>query len=240
MIEQTLYGWGSNSYGQLSVSSISFNKNIIHPKLLPLPDVLESGQEQITQVKCGKRHSYLLTDKGSVWVAGNVKMEKAHRLNEMKKQTNQEEGDPEEVSTFDQEIKAKNQLIQDWKGQFDPKRFGLKTKSKRKQKFTEVKDEQYREKNKTKIVFDYQTMSMREKRLKHNQKGMKKKQEQKREENKMINDQEASVKHRWVNLSKLRGGTHTIIPNQLLIHSILLVDSLTMSVYLAVGRKFTP
>uniref|UniRef100_A0A7S3CVF1 MJ1316 RNA cyclic group end recognition domain-containing protein n=1 Tax=Strombidium rassoulzadegani TaxID=1082188 RepID=A0A7S3CVF1_9SPIT len=88
------------------------------------------------------------------------------------------------------------------------------------------------------MAFDYISMEPIEKRLKHNDKEMKRKNQQGREENKMVNDQELSVKHRWINLCQLRGGNQTIVSNQLLVESICLVDALTLTIFITASRKF--
>ena len=61
----------------------------------------------------------------------------------------------------------------------------------------------------------------------------------KREENKMINDVELSVVHRWISLTQKRGD-QTCIPSKYQIDSIMLMDQNSLNLFLNVSRKFVP
>ena len=54
-----------------------------------------------------------------------------------------------------------------------------------------------------------------------------------REENKMVNDQELSMKHRWF-------GLNSKLPNKFAIDSLLQLDPSSLNLYLNVSRKFIP
>lgn len=83
-MEQNLFGWGSNLFGQLSVSNISTSQNVPHPIALPLPEEIVNNKEQLVDIACAKRHSLFLTSAGKIWAAGNLKEEKNSRLNQIK------------------------------------------------------------------------------------------------------------------------------------------------------------
>ena len=60
-----------------------------------------------------------------------------------------------------------------------------------------------------------------------------------REENKMVNDNELSIKHRWINLAGKRGD-NTIVPARFSLESLYLIDVRSMTLILNVSRKFVP
>ena len=72
--EQTLWGWGSNTFGQLGLSSLNLGLNIPHPKQIPTPDGF------ICSIHAYKRGSLLIGEDGKVWATGNFKEEKKERL----------------------------------------------------------------------------------------------------------------------------------------------------------------
>jgi len=53
----------------------------------------------------------------------------------------------------------------------------------------------------------------------------------------MINDQELSVKHRWMNLCEKRGES-TVVPNRYVVDSIDGIDTCQSTLHLNVSRKF--
>jgi alpha-tubulin suppressor-like RCC1 family protein len=115
LVEQNLFGWGNNTFGQLGLSNIQMNKNIVMPRLIPLPQSLEERVEEIVDMKCGKRHSFILTDTGSLWAAGNLKVEKTHRLKEIKKELGAEDQEEMKDESLQDEIDQKNKVIsQTW------------------------------------------------------------------------------------------------------------------------------
>lgn len=133
-----MFGWGINAYGQLGLSAISFSPNLPHPQLLPMPDSIESLEDQITDIRCGKRHTIILCKSGKLFSAGNVKEEKSTRLQQIKD-------------------------LQDLQ--------------------PEVEENKKSNKNKKKKP------------------GLIHVRQDKREENKMVNDYENSCKHRWIELT---------------------------------------
>ena len=62
-----------------------------HAVAIPLPEELEKCKDQITNLVCGKRHSLLLTASKKIWAVGNVKEEKASRLQQLKATDGKEE-----------------------------------------------------------------------------------------------------------------------------------------------------
>jgi len=58
-----------------------------HPRSLPLPENLE----EIIDVACAKKHSFILTKSGQLWATGNIKEEKNSRLQQIKKDIGEEE-----------------------------------------------------------------------------------------------------------------------------------------------------
>lgn len=68
---------------------------------------------------------------------------------------------------------------------------------------------------------------------------MKAQRAQDREDNKLVNEQELSQKHRWINLTEKRGD-QTCIPFKFKVDSILLPDQKSLNLYLNVSRKFIP
>jgi hypothetical protein len=95
-----------------------------------------------------------------------------------------------------------------------------------------MRDKDYREKHKTKMVYSYVAQEMREKRMKVDEWAMKKMRERKKEENKMVIDQESSLKHRWINLTSARLTHNLLIPNTHQLESLWLIDALNLDIYL--------
>ena len=62
------------------MSNITQNKTIINPIEIPLPKEIRNCSDPIVDVQCGKRHSFIVTESGKLWAVGNLKFEKAHRL----------------------------------------------------------------------------------------------------------------------------------------------------------------
>jgi alpha-tubulin suppressor-like RCC1 family protein len=77
--KSTLWGWGSNKYGQLG--HISYNKYYIkHPTVINLPE-LKDEDDYVVNIHCGKTYSLLLTKFGEVYITGNYLVkEKAANL----------------------------------------------------------------------------------------------------------------------------------------------------------------
>ena len=76
--KSTLWGWGSNKFGQLG--QINFNNYIKHPTAVNLP-VMKDEDDYIVNVYCGKTCSLLLTKFGEVYITGNyLAKEKAASL----------------------------------------------------------------------------------------------------------------------------------------------------------------
>ena len=75
------------------------------------------------------------------------------------------------------------------------------------------------------------------KRMKQNQQKDYAQKIQNRDDNKMVQEHEKSVKHRWINLTEKRGQGQTIIPHKFTVESI---DSISSFLTLNVSRKFVP
>lgn len=68
----------------MGLSNIAVGNNIPQPKEIPIPEELEKLEDQIIDIVCSKRHSFLLTQKGIFWATGGIKEEKNQRLNQIK------------------------------------------------------------------------------------------------------------------------------------------------------------
>eukprot|EP00823_Brevimastigomonas_motovehiculus_P009275 TRINITY_DN8942_c0_g1_i1.p1 TRINITY_DN8942_c0_g1~~TRINITY_DN8942_c0_g1_i1.p1 ORF type:complete len:646 (+),score=156.25 TRINITY_DN8942_c0_g1_i1:101-2038(+) len=64
----SVYAWGSNSEGQLGISTRNTKKI-----LTPLAIQMWSGKVKPIEVQCGALHTVIRTDSGEVWTAGNNK-----------------------------------------------------------------------------------------------------------------------------------------------------------------------
>jgi uncharacterized protein (UPF0248 family) len=61
-----------------------------------------------------------------------------------------------------------------------------------------------------------------------------------REDSKMVNELEKSVRHRWVNLTLKRGETQVVVPHRYQIDSLQGMDAISNILYVNVSRKFVP
>jgi len=96
MVSQELYGWGKNHFGEIGFSTISLGSSIPHPKLIPLPEEIENLSDPIVDVKCGAKHSVILTKSGQVWAVGNLKENKTVQLQRLKAKFEEESKDQNE------------------------------------------------------------------------------------------------------------------------------------------------
>lgn len=83
-IENILYGWGNNDYGQLGIGEnkkttartlidiyAKENKKISPPVLIDLSNLLLDENNRIAQISAGENHTLLLTTEGELWGCGS-------------------------------------------------------------------------------------------------------------------------------------------------------------------------
>lgn len=175
-----LYGWGSNTFGQLAL----IDKFVAYPKKIPLPD-LSYRDDYILRVHCGRRNTAILTKKGEVWIAGNCKQNLNKKVNnEIKEDSG---SDDEETKNF------KKEVMQAAKG----KKGAKKLHRHKNKQLSEIEDyDEYVE------LLDAQGKAKKNfKKTRHNIQKKVQKQEKMREEKKKVFDQEKSLEHRWVNFT---------------------------------------
>lgn len=66
-----LYGWGTNTFGQLGL----MGANVPDPKLIPIPE-FSDPKDYIISLECGKRNSAIISNLGELWITGNYRPEK--------------------------------------------------------------------------------------------------------------------------------------------------------------------
>lgn len=208
LVSQAVYGWGSNTFGQLGLSNISVSQNVPHPRALPIPENIG----QISDIGCGKRHSFIFTDKGELWATGNLKEEKNSRLLQIKKDIGGADDEEEKMDLTDP-VARKNSLLGNGEVELD---FTVKEKHSYK-KGKKQKQEKGGKSNKI------------PKNLIHQQRN------QDRQDNKMINDNELSISHRWLCLTSYS----KIISNKYQVDSIEAVDQNSPYIKLNVSRRFS-
>lgn len=87
LMKQKVYAWGRNNYSQLGLSAIAFASNQPLPYDVPLPKELEDLSDEILDIKCAKRNSFIFTSSGKLWATGNVNKEK--KVNDIKSKLSQ-------------------------------------------------------------------------------------------------------------------------------------------------------
>lgn len=103
MVSQELFGWGKNHFGEIGFSTISIGNSIPHPKLIPLPEEIENLSDAIVDIKCGVKHSVILTKSGQVWAVGNLKENKSMQLQKLKAKFEEESKDQNESKKSNKE-----------------------------------------------------------------------------------------------------------------------------------------
>ncbi|CDW91727.1 xpg i-region family protein [Stylonychia lemnae] len=180
--EHTLYGWGSNQLGQLGL----LGSNYPGPQQIPLPD-FQDPNDFIEKIKCGKRNSAIITNKGEVWITGNFKIEKVQRNSFL----NQKEQQAQESKKLKNGAKIEDFMTQEEIN--ESKRGKQKQKAGKIRYATEEKLEEYWEACKIE--------SERKKKHKNHQnthiQGLK----DFREEYKKEIDKEKALKHRWLDFT---------------------------------------
>ena len=78
------------------MSNIALSVNIPQPKEIPIPEDFEQLNDQIVEIACGKRHSFLLSEDGKLWATGGFKEEKSSRLQQIKQHLGADDQDGEE------------------------------------------------------------------------------------------------------------------------------------------------
>lgn len=214
LVGQAVYGWGLNTFGQLGLSAISVNSGIPFPRTLPLPEELDDLSDQIVDIKCGKRHSFILTKSGKLWATGGYKEEKSKRLLKIQKEKAEEEGVISPEAAAEEGKKGKKVKKQKWEREF------TNTKSKQ-----EVSQE---------------TNEVKKKRMKNNHDAISIKKAVDRDENKWLQEKELSVKHRWMVMTEKREQTDQVIPSSIQVDSLEGMDWNTLKLYVNVSQKFVP
>lgn len=180
-----LYGWGSNTSGQLGI----IDKSTHIPKRIPLPE-LTYKDDYIVGLKCGRRNTAILTKLGEVWIVGNCRQDLNKKVN--KELDNASDSEDDEEAKGDKKSKKEVQ-----KGGKKNKHVGKKLHG-HKNKKTEIHEDfsKYREQ-----LEENNEVKKHHKQTRHNKHKMIKQQEKVREEKKKVYDLEKSIDHRFANFT---------------------------------------
>jgi hypothetical protein len=90
------------------LSNIAVGNNVPQPKELPIPEELVNLDDQILDIHCSKRHSFILTQKGVFWATGGIKEEKQAKMNFLKNLLGAA-SDEEDIESTKDSKKGKNE-----------------------------------------------------------------------------------------------------------------------------------
>ena len=185
-----LYGWGSNTFGQLGVIDKALNQ----PRKIALPE-LTYKDDYILRFKCGRRNTALLSKLGELWIMGNWK-------HDMNKKVNKElEAPSDEDNKVNEDVKLNKKEKKEARQQQAKAKQGKKNdKNNKKNKKYSVdnNEDEYFEK-----IEQEQETKDKFKKSRNNKQKLLQEQEKMREEKKKVYDHEKSIPHKWVNLTKI-------------------------------------
>eukprot|EP00347_Sterkiella_histriomuscorum_P002508 403367880 len=177
---QTLYGWGQNSFGQLGLIGANYQG----PTVIPLPDFQDSN-DYIIQIECGRRNTAILTKEGELWITGNNKIEKVVKNSFLNKKEEQEK----ESKKLKNGVDLNEFLVKD-----DEKQKGKKKQKISKMRYASEEDlQEYWETVKAE--------KQRKKKQKNHLLNYVSDLKEFREEYKKEIDKEKSLKHRWLDFT---------------------------------------